>query len=240
MVTMARDAVRSIDIKAAASIFLYATNPAHQDAPRWVNPLRAASMIYQMPKHRFESDYDDDDEEAEDPDDPFSQCLICGSNRKPIWDPIEAANSLPSGYSGDDFLVLEQVMITRWFTQAVLPDVTRKDESAFRQFLKVIAAAPGKATALHISRLLLKEIKGFVEWSFHFEALGFAGVLSVPKQPGNLQKWTDYRDRKKPLTTEMPTPTCHWRRHMGFDADVFQSLFPNVTLPAKLCATTTA
>ncbi len=42
------------------------------------------------------------------------------------------------------------------------------------------------------------------------------------------------RDRKKRITVEMRTPACHWRRHTGFDSEVFAQLFPDITLPVKL------
>jgi hypothetical protein len=149
--------------------------------------------------------------------------------------PMSAANDLPSGYSGEDFEIFKQTMIARWCNRTATPAITRNDEKAFKRFLKVIAEAPGKATALQVSRVLAKKLGGFSEWSFHLEALAFAGILKTSKQPGNLQKWTDFNERKK-TSPEVPAPMCHWRRHMGFDAGVFHELFPKIALPNTLRA----
>jgi hypothetical protein len=187
-----------------------------------------------MPRHRFQRS-GEDDEISE-----FEQCVVCGEVRKAVWEPVYAVNNLPSGWCGEDDEVMKNVMIARWFHQTDPPKVTSQDKSAFRRFLKAISDAPQKATALQVSQLILKEIKGLVEWSFHLEALGFAGVLKTDKQPGNLQQWVNHCDRKKRITVEMRTPACHWRRHMGFDPEVFAQLFPDITLPMKLRSRQTA
>jgi len=231
VVSMAIDAAEKSDMAAAASAFVYATNPTDENRKRWLNPLRAVSLILRLPRHRFQSD---DDEESR-----YDQCGVCGEYRKATWMPMNAANDLPSGYTSEDFQVFKTLMIARWSNQTAPPTVTRKDEMAFRRFLKVIADAPAKATALQVSRELAKKLKGYVEWSFHLEALAFAGILKTDKQPGNLQQWTNFNERKK-TGHEVPTPMCHWRRRMGFDPDVFELLFPSIKLPAHLRAKTMA
>jgi hypothetical protein len=228
LVSLAIDAAQNADVAGAASAFVCATNPERENAPLWLNPLRAVSVIRNMPKHRFQRS-GEDDEISE-----FEQCVTCGEVRKAAWEPVYAVSNLPSGWCGEDYEVMKHVMIARWFHQTDPPKVTSQDKSAFRRFLKAISDASKKATALQVSQVLLKEIKGLVEWSFHLEALGFAGVLKTDKQPGNLQQWVNHCDRKKRITVEMRTPACHWRRHMGFDSEVFAQLFPDVTLPAKL------
>jgi hypothetical protein len=228
VVSLAIDAARNADVGAAASAFVCATNPQRKDAPLWLNPLRAVSVIHNMPKHRFQRS-GQDDEISE-----YEQCMVCGEVRKAVWEPVSAANNLPAGWCGEDDEVMNNVMVARWSQQTELPKVTSQDKSAFRRFLKAVSDAPQKATALQVSQLLLKEIKGLVEWAFHLEALGFAGVLRTDKQAGNLQQWVNHCDRKKRITVEMRTPACHWRRHMGFDSEVFAQLFPGITLPVKL------
>jgi hypothetical protein len=234
VVSLADDAAHNTDVETAALAFLCATNPERQNAPLWLNPLRAVSVIRNIRKHRFQGD-DADDEFSE-----YDQCVVCGEVRKPVWEPVYAANNLPSGWCGEDYEVINHVMIARWFRQTEPPKVTPKDKSAFRRFLKVVADAPQKATTRQVSQVLLKEINGLVEWSFHLEALGFAGVLKTERQPGNLQQWVNHCDRKKRITVEMRTPACHWRRHGGFDSEVFAQLFPAITLPVKLRSKQTA
>ena len=227
VVTLARAAAAGADVAAAASAFVRSTNAPQDGNSMWLNPLRSISKIRQMPKHAFSCEEDDLDSD-------YLDCSRCGETRKTKWCPVRAAWDVRTGWSGDDFEVLNQVMVARWFSQSDTPEVTDKDVRAFKKVLSVISDAPQKATTNQISKLLRVQIKGSIEWSFHLETLGFAGVLKVNRQPGNLQQWVDFCDRKKSLAIEMRTPACHWRRGMGFDEAVFAELFPDIALPRKL------
>ena len=227
VVSLAHVAAAEADVAAAATAFIRSTNAPQNGNSMWLNPLRAISIIRQIPKHQFFS-------EDPDQDSPLLDCSLCGETRVTRWCPVKAAWDVRTGWSGDDFEVLNQVMVARWFGQVDPPKATTKDVREFQKVLSIIGDAPAKATSQQISKTLVKQLKGTTEWSFHLETLGFAGVLKVDRQPGNLQKWVDFCDRKKSLNVEMRTPACHWRRSMGFDEAVFGELFPNVTLPRKL------
>ena len=67
------------------------------------------------------------------------------------------------------------------------------------------------------------------------EILGFAGVLKIANQPGNLHVWTDVSNRRdKGPRSETPPPAYCWKRLMGFDSDVFWVCFRNLNYPNRL------
>lgn len=220
IVSLGRDAAADADVSAAASVFLLSANP---DQSQFQNPLRAVSIIKHLPKHRFTGE---------------RSCDICGEPKEQEWRPLDAAKRFPSGYTGEDWNILDNLMIVRWFHQADCPEPTANDLTAFRRVLKIVAQAPAEDNSVKIAKQLKKELKGHIDsWRYFFETLGYAGVLKTDAQPGNLQTWTNRSERRYGRGgSEVPTPCCHWRRSMGFAPDVFASLFPQIKLPASLKA----
>ncbi|MCA9175374.1 MAG: hypothetical protein KDB14_12910 [Planctomycetales bacterium] len=218
VVALAIEAGSGADVSAAASAFvLSASGGRHW----WQNPLRAVSIIRNLPKHRFEGS---------------ESCDICGTAKEEEWLPLDVAQRFPGGFSGEDWQVLDNLMMVRWFRQAQCPPPTSDDLAAFRRVLQVIADAPPTDSSVKVASLLKKQLKGPVDpWRYFLETLGYAGVLKTEAQPGNLQVWTNRCDRKYGQG-EVATPCCHWRRSHGFDANVFAELFPQVKLPANLKA----
>lgn len=160
------------------------------------------------------------------------------SKKKNNWSPVNAAARIPRGYTGEDWELLDNTMVMRWFAQTHCPRVSSKDLTAFRSVLQIIADAPPSATSVQIAATLKKTLRGHIDpWRYFFETLGYSGVLKTSVQPGPLQAWTNAVDRRSASRSDVPTPCCHWRRSMGFDAGVFQSLFPKVKLPAAIRAT---
>jgi hypothetical protein len=220
VVSLAMEAARVADVSAAAAAFIIAATPDPANA-RFQNPLRAVSIIRNLPKHTFAGD---------------TACDVCGAPKQSSWKPLNAASQFPGGYTGEDWEIFDNAMIVRWFNHAAPPTPTAKHLTMFRRVLKTISDAPGTATSVKVAALLKKEHKGHIDpWRYFFETLGYAGVLQTDAQPGNLQCWTNVGDRKQGGgRSEVPTPCRHWRREMGFNAEVFADLFPQIKLPASL------
>jgi len=228
LVSLAVKASAESDLSAAADAFILGADPAIKDHGKWQQPLRALSLIHELPRHKYEG-YD-------------GMCCVCGAGESSIWSPIKAAKLLPSGYSGEEYEVLANTMFVRWFQRTERPKLNKKNVTFFNKLVKSINNVPANATAVKTAGLLKKEFGGDVyTWRYFMETLGFAGVLRVDRQPGNLQKWVDLHDRPQPRSkNETPSPACHWRRGMGFDRNVFEQLFPTGRLPFALRSTDAA
>ena len=222
IVSLAREAAAAADVALAASAFIISSNVEAEFA-QWQNPLRAISCIKQLPSHRFKGSV---------------SCDVCGAPNEDEWVPMDAAQQFPSGYTAECWEVLDNTMIARWFAKADVPKPRGSDLKAFRAVLRVTSTVDPTFTAVKIAKELKKQLGGNVDtWRFFFETLGYAGVLKTDRQPGNLQEWTDASDRQGGGgRSEAPPPSCHWRRSMGFDGDVWDELFPQVRLPKALAA----
>lgn len=219
IVSLATTAAKDADVKAAASAFILSASP-DPSRSQFQNPLRAISIVRNVPKHRFTGTV---------------SCDVCGEPKEQEWLPLSAASQFPSGYTGEDWMVLDNTMIARWFSQTSCPAPRAKDLMAFRRVIKTIADAPPTATSVKIAAALKKELKGDIDsWRYFFETLGYAGVLRTNVQPGHLQAWTNACARRGAGRSEVPTPCCHWSRSMGFDSTVFADLFPQIRMPASL------
>lgn len=219
IVSLATDAAASANPQSAGLAFIRAAQPKNVGAV-WQNPLRAISCIKTISAHEIDGD---------------TSCAECGAPRIDEWRPISAAREFSGGYTGECWTVLRNTMVTRWFNQTEPSPPKQSHLKAFRVMLKLIAEADPKATAVKIAHRFKKELGGDVYvWRYFMETLGYAGVLKTDRQPGNLQQWTKFSERRG--RGEAPPPSCHWRRSMGFDPVVFNTLFPRIRLPADLKA----
>jgi len=219
-------AIEEANVQAAAAAFVTGIALDGWERVRWLIPLRAISNTAQLPKHSFR----DDD----------ARCKTCGQARESKWDPIQAAWSLTIGDCGEDWEVLNNVMMVRWFNQSDPPSPRKSDIAFFNRVIKFVADADKDITAYKLAKQIKCQYKGEEEtWRVFFEALGFAGVLKTDKQPGHLQHWTDLEDRARPKGRgDARSPVCYWRRELGFDPVVFDELFPRCRLPKRLQSTT--
>ena len=224
VISMGIAAASAADVQAAADAFICAIAINDAQRVRWLIPLRAISNTLHLPKHR----YIDDD----------GRCEICGEKQVAKWTPMTAVTCLRYGDCGEDWQVLNNVMMVRWFNQSEPPTPSRTDAALFKAVLKFIADAEPDTRAYKLAKLIKKQFKGQEEtWRVFFETLGFAGVLKTDKQPGHLQTWTNMNRRAPPTGQgDARSPMCYWQRSSGFDAAVFKQLFPKFSLPKPLIA----
>jgi hypothetical protein len=224
VVSSVAKAIEQSDTVAAAAAFVTSIAIDDWERVRWLIPLRAISNTAKLPKHSF---IDDD-----------GSCAVCGQPPKSTWDPIRAARQLTYGDCGEDWEVLNNVMMVRWFNKSISPKPDKVDIKLFNSVLKFIAHADNDITAYKLAKLVRAKFKGQEEtWRLFFETLAFAGVLRTEKQPGHLQQWTDLKNRARPLGRGgARSPVCYWRRELGLNAVVFESLFPMCKLPKVLRA----
>lgn len=222
VVDLSRKTAAKADVAAAASAFLLSASPDPARA-RYQSPLRAISIIRNTPKHASTGK---------------TSCDICGTPKKSEWSPINAAVRTKRGYTGEDWELLDNAMVTRWFAKTSAPKPKSADVAKFREVIKVFSDAPENATGVKVATALKKEFGGHIDpWRYFVETLGFCGVLKTPFMPGNLQAWTNAQGRRGgPGRSEAPSPSCYWRRKQGFDREVFETLFPEIKLPTSLHA----
>lgn len=224
IILLGLQAAASANVRAAANAFVCAIAINDPQRVRWLIPLRAISNILHLPKHQ----YKDDD----------GRCVICGEETQATWEPMWASFELGSGDCGEDWEVLKNVMMVRWFNASDPPKPQSVDVALFKKALKFIADADNDLGALKLAKLMKRHFKGLeATWRLFFETLGFAGVLKTDKQPGHLQQWTDQALRARPLARgDARSPMCYWKREFGFNATVFEQLFPDYRLPKSLRA----
>lgn len=221
VIALSIETAAKADVAAAATTFLLTASPDRARA-LWQSPLRSVSIIRNTPKHAFKG---------------APACDICGVPKKSEWSPISAANSARHGYVGEDHELLDHALLARWFSKAEPPKPKAVDLSGFRKAIKIIADAPETATCVKVATAIKKELGGHIDpWRYFFETLGYAGVLKNKVMTGNLQRWTNACDRHGFGRSEVPAPARHWRRGQGFDREIFESLFPEIKLPAALRA----
>lgn len=218
VISLAVEAALKTDVVAAADAFIMS---AQNGCAHFQNALRSISIIRNLPKHRFDGDFN---------------CMVCGIQKEQEWYPLNAASSFKDGCAGGDSAWLDNLMTVRWFNRSVHSEPSRSEISSFNKVLKIIDGASPKDTSVKIAKVLKNEMGGDIySWRYFFDTLGFAGVLKTGVHPGNLQAWTNFCDRDfGPARSDVASPCCFWRRSMGFDRDVFASLFQNIKLPRGL------
>lgn len=226
-VKRARDVVAMVELRAAVDAFVVGLNP---DQIRWRAPLQAYAAVRQLPAHRA-----DLDKEMFTP-----SCRVCAQTKETEWNPIPLAFQIAESGSVmyiEYVRVFDAAMCLEWFLAENSPRPQKADWKRLSELFRIAAGVPTGTTGNKLANLL-KPVLGGDKYKRQavIETLGFLGVLINPAQPGDLQQWTNWRDRAYggERNQETAPPACGWRRQFGVDADICASLFPDVRIPKSL------
>ncbi|MCA8986776.1 MAG: hypothetical protein KDA78_04000 [Planctomycetaceae bacterium] len=220
-----REVVVKCDLAALARTFVAGLNP---DQIRWRAPLQAYAACKNLPLHR--ADFDKDMYTP--------PCRVCGVEARQEWKPIDHALMIAEcGLSGrsdkESIEPFEAAMCLQWFLISDPPEPDQEDRKRLDQLIGIIVDAPSGTTGNQLTKMIAPAVGGNkYTCSYLVETLGFLGVLVNPRQRGDLQVWTNWRDRAygTERNQEMLPPACGWRREFGLDEVVLQQLFPEVRI----------
>ena len=225
-----RTVVQKVSQESVINAFVVALDPAHT---KWRAVLQAWAACTTMPAHKAILV-----KEAFSP-----MCKICGVHPKDEWEPVYEGLSVATRGSASGLETVEPfpaAMLLEWFLTADVPEPRAADWKSLREVFRIIDEAPSTTTANQLGELLKSVVPGDkYDRKSVVETLGYTGLLVNAEQPGDLQQWTNWRDRAygNERNQEMAPPACGWRREAGLDVNIFKQLFPKLRMPKGLKST---
>lgn len=198
-------------------------------------PLRAFTVLANYPDHEHSASLKGLGR---------STCRVCGYSKDALTGEYCSADLLQGllvvGIHGRVSEIFAAGKTLEWF--ATLPRIVPDGDQVirFEKMLEVIDKSKPAATVNSLRKDLSPMLGGDTYNRLYvLETLGYAGVLNTKLGESLPGKWLNRGDIKEHPAkfNEAESPSCFWKREMGFNEKQFKLLFPAVKLPKALVTT---